>query len=100
MTFITNPFALPLLILIWTLDAWLWLACIRLILDKIPSVRMNIFCQSLRQLTNPLPNTINRWFSRFTRKLMPAWLKWSTAIVAAIILRHLLILFVMSMQPS
>jgi hypothetical protein len=100
MIFITNPFALPLLILIWSLDAWLWLASLRLILDKLPSVRINHFCQSLRQFTDPLPNAVNRWISLWTRKPIPTWFMWLLTLVAVIVLRHLLISFVMSMQSS
>jgi len=38
MVFITNPFLLPFLLIVWSSEAWLFLASIKLVFEKIPSM--------------------------------------------------------------
>ena len=100
MVFITNPFLLPLLIVIWSAEAWVFLASIKLILDKIPSMQNNRIRRSLGPFTDSLPNLTTRCIQRLANKSTPDWAAWLITFVAVIFLRHILILFVMAVQSA
>ena len=96
MIFITNPFTLLLLILLWSINAWLFMATVRLLIDKFSSNPSGKICQCLSEIVDPLPNRIDRWIFSGTKQRIPAWLTWVTTFVALIIVRHFLILFIIS----
>lgn len=100
MIFIANPFVLPLLVLMWFIDIWLWLASIRLILDQLPSFRTGSICQYLKQLTDKLPQVIGRSVSKWIQKQMPPWLTWVVTVASLIMIRHLVLSFVIHFQQS
>jgi len=100
MIFITNPLALPLLILIWSLDAWLWLVAIRLIIDKVPSNKLVHIRQGLRQFTDPLLNVTGEWMSYLAKRPIPTWLMWILTILMAMIFRHVLLVMVMALKSN
>ena len=100
MVFITNPFLLPFLLVIWSAEAWVFLASIKLILDKIPSMQNNRIRQSLGPFTDSLPKLTTRCIQRLTNKSTPDWAAWLITFAAVIFLRHILILFVMAVQSA
>ena len=100
MIFISNPFVLPLLVLVWSIDAWLWLASIRLILGQLPSFRSGSVCQCLKRLTDTLPQVMGLSVSRWTKKQMPSWLTWLVAVASLVMIRHLVLSFVIRFQQG
>ena len=96
MVFVTNPFILPLLILISSVDAWLWLAAIRWLLAKFsPHSRSYSI---ITQLTDPLPRYIHSKVSHVYDRLVSQLAMWPITIIAALIIRHILVLSVASIQ--
>ena len=81
--------ALPVLLLIWSIDLWLLLASVRLILGWIPAAGRA--CQALSRLTDPVPQVVHGWLSRRRQKPVPAWLPWLIVTVSSLLLRHILI---------
>ena len=100
MVFITNPFLLPFLIVIWSAEAWLFLASAKLILTKIPSMANNRILASLNQFADPPVNFMQRTVSRLANKQIPSWSSWLITFVTIIMLRNLLIAFLMSAQTK
>lgn len=98
MIFISNPFVLPLLVLVWSIDAWLWLASIRLILGQLPSFRTGSVCQCLKRLTDTLPQVLGRSISRWAKKQMPLWLTWLVTVASLVMIRDLVLSFMVHLQ--
>ena len=86
--------ALPVLLLIWSIDLWLLLASVRLILGWIPAAGRA--CQALSRLTDPVPQVVHGWLSRRGHKPVPTWLLWLIVLLAALVVRHLLVWSVIS----
>ena len=98
MVFIANPFVLPLLVLIWSADAWLWLAAFRWILAQ-ASPHGTTYA-TVSRITDPLPQLVRQWINRCCRTSLSNGLMWVLAIMSVTILRHTLVRLVMSLQSS
>jgi len=94
MTYVTNLFSLPLLILIWLIEAYLFLAAARLIVARIPSARQTYFYQNLRLLTDFVPEALSRKLLKWKDKSIPLWLAWFIVVLSGFILRQALIVMV------
>ena len=90
MIFISNLFVLPLLVIIWSADAWLWLATIRLLLGKITSAN-NSFYNALRCLADPLPEYVRHITTKWSSKSLPYWMPWLMCFIGLMILRYALL---------
>jgi len=100
MVFITNPFLLPFLLIVWSSEAWLFLASIKLVFEKIPSMKNNRIILSLNQLTNPPVSFTQNLTSRLVNKTIPLWASWLITFICIILFRHILIVFLMSAQVN
>lgn len=95
MIIVNNPFILPLLMIMWSVDAWLFLALIRLILEKIAPT--NQFSKTITLLTDLLPQLVKRWVLQWFKKTMTTKAAWLLTIVGIIMLRRILVWFVISL---
>ena len=91
----TSILTLPLLIIIWCIDAYLILTSLRLLLAHFHSARANRWRSSLQPFTDPLPRALENFLSFKRDKPLPQWLPWLLAITGSLILRHLLLLIVL-----
>jgi len=71
MTYISNLFNLPFLILIWLIEAYLFLASARLIVARIPSARQTYFYQNLKLLVDFVPEALRRKLAKWKDKKNP-----------------------------
>ena len=94
MVYITNLFNLPLLILIWLIELYLFLATARLIVATIPSAQKTYFYQHLKLLTDFVPETLSRKLAIWKDKSIPLWLSWFIVLVSGFIIRQALIVMV------
>jgi hypothetical protein len=97
MIYITNPLILPLIILIWSADAWLWLVSIRLLLGRIVSADNSVY-NALRCLTDVLPEHVNRCLAKWSDRSLPRWIPWLITFIGLIALRHMLLQLIISLQ--
>ena len=89
---INLPFvALPLVLLIWSIDCWLWLSVICVFCRGYPGERMQYLTDKLTPLISALPETVRRLIARFSPKQLSPKYYWIFTILAVIALRHLLI---------
>ncbi len=86
----TSLFAVPLMLLVWAADTYVFLASIRLVLGRVAAPRESGWFGGLQHLTDGLPRLADAQLRRWFRKI-PPWVPWATVILAAIVLRHLLI---------
>jgi hypothetical protein len=94
MIVIQNPFVFPVLVIIWSIDAWLWLAFIRLMLEKLsPNNQLAI---SLCKLVDPLVKASGRLMSKCFKKELPEWSLRLITIIALILSRYLLVSLIVS----
>lgn len=84
----TNILVAPLLLVAWTLDVYVFLACLRLLLGKFPGVGPARVSQCLQVITDPLPLAAARLLHRRSGKGVPPWLPWLIVILAAVIMRY------------
>jgi len=92
----TNILAGPLVLLIWVIDVYLFLACIRLILSRLPSTQNSRFCHGIKLFTDAIPEITCNYLLKYRRKPVPAWMPWAVVIVAGVVARHLLIWIIVS----
>lgn len=91
MIFTTSIIAVPLLIIVWTLDSYLFLATARLLLTRLGGHRTATLGLVLQPLTESIPYCVQRWLSARQVRPIPLWVSWAIVIGGAMILRHLLI---------
>jgi len=90
----TSIFALPLLIVVWSLDLYVFLACIRLSLSRFGGARAQAACAWLRQVTDSIPQRVELWLARRSRDYPPKWVPWVIVMAGCIALRYLIFWFV------
>jgi hypothetical protein len=93
----TNILVAPLLLVAWTLDVYVFLACLRLLLARVTGETAAAVCRGLRVIVDPLPAAIGRWLV-FGNSRPRAWLPWLIVILAAVSLRYALVGLVLLVQ--
>ena len=82
---------IPMYVMIWALDFYLSLACVRLGLSWCHAEWAKRTCTGLKPLTDPIPNAIERHLSTRRSKAVPAWLPWLVAMGGILVARHLIV---------
>jgi len=94
MMYVTNPFCLPLLFMVWVIELYLFAAFVRLVMTQIPSARQSNLYQQIRLLTDFMPEAVAKRLPKGKEQSSPTWLAWLIVLVSGIILRHLLIIII------
>jgi len=87
----TNILALPLVLLAWAIDVYLFLACIRLGCSLFRGAGAARLRGTLRLVTDPLPEAISHRLSGHLRRPVPLWLSWLLVFLMGMVLRQLLL---------
>ena len=90
----TSLFNLPFLILMWLTEMYLFLACTRLVVSRIPGASQSQFCQQLKLLADFLPHAVGRRLPLARDGSSPNWLAWSIVLVSGFMLRQILIVII------
>jgi len=88
----TNILLLPLMLLAWAIDVYLFLACIRLGCSLFRGATAARLRDTLRPVTDPLPEAISRRLAEHLKKPVPLWLSWLLVFLLGMVLRQLLLL--------
>jgi len=100
MVFVSDPFLFPVLVMIWSMDVWLWLALIRLALHRIQSGPASEINQVVASITDPITRLTDRCINHFTQKPVPQWLLWIVTFLAMVTARQLMLSLLISNRPS
>lgn len=87
----TNILALPLVLLLWSLDAFIMLASARLVLGQLAADWAGRLSRSLAPLTDWAPDHLRRIGAHWFKRSIPSWAGWVIVIGAAMILRNVLV---------
>ena len=93
----TSIFAVPLMIVVWTLDSYLFLVTVRLLLARLGGPRTVRLALALQPLTDGIPDRVHRWLIARHVRPVPLWGSWVIVIGGAMTLRYLLIGLVMTL---
>jgi len=86
-----NLFAAPLLLLVWAIDAYLFLACVRLGCSLFKGASVARLGAALQPVTDPLPQAIARWLSGHLKRPVRGWVGWLLVFLLGTVLRQLLL---------
>lgn len=100
MMYVTNIYTLPVLILIWILDAWIGLTVIRWIIEKGLSTQNPNPWQTLQNFTDSLPRYVIRFCHIFFNYTIPPWIAWLICVLGVIMMKNWLCSILMSSQPQ
>lgn len=87
----TDFLALPLVVLLWSLDAFITLASARLILGQLAPDWAGRASQGLAPLTDWAPDILRRLVVNWFKRPLPSWAVWAIVIGAALVLRNVLV---------
>lgn len=91
-TISTNIAVLPSLILIWTVDFYLYLVVVRVIDTGLALLPAN-YSKAVADLSAGIPRHVERWLSAHRDLIgiddVPKWLPWAIVVTAAFIIRLL-----------
>jgi len=85
-----NPFAGPLVLLIWLIDVFLLIVMTRLVMESLTIQLNSALYRHIRQITGPVLTVVHRWVRRIHHRA-PTWLCWVLIYISALFLRCLLI---------
>ena len=98
MIYTTNILAGPLILIIWCIDAYIFLASVRLILGRLRATTLAQVRVNLQQFTDPLPQSLHMWMSARLRRPLRPWMSWAIVLFGCIVLRHVLIWIVLMLR--
>ena len=87
-----------LLLAVWSIDIYLFLILLRTIISRFPMITKSGLCRALRIFTNMFPHAIRYIFNQPANSRM--WLPWLFVIVAFILTRNLLVIFIADYVPK
>lgn len=87
----TNILALPVVLLLWSLDAFVMLASIRLLLGQLAADWAARASSGLAPLTDWAPDNLQRLLEGKFRFPVRSWVAWAVVIGVALVLRHVLV---------
>lgn len=91
----TSILALPLIVLLWVLEGYVLLVCVRLVFARLTNLSWAArICDRLKPFTDPLPEAVRRLLSRRFRRPVASWLPWLVAIGGALLMEQLVVLAV------
>ena len=94
MIFVTNLFYMPFLLLIWPIEAYLFLTAARLIIAAVPNGRTSQLYHQLKLLVDPLPNKVRWHLAKWLKAPIPSSLPWLIVVGVGCVVRQILIAIV------
>lgn len=86
----TNILTGPLLLGIWAIDIYLFLAAARLVLGRLSSTCNGRVCLALKLFTDPIPGRVLQRLQQRRASPVPLWQPWVIVLGSAVVIRHLL----------
>ena len=94
MIYTTHILAAPLVLLVWCIDVYIFMVCVRLVLGRLRGAGLAKARLLLQQFTDGIPQALYVWMSAKARQPVREWVPWLIVLSSCFILRQLLIWFV------
>ena len=88
LVYTNNILLLPVLLAAWLVNGFLFLATARFIL--LNTVGAGRFTHALAQLTDPVPDAVEKWLTRKHGRPPQRWVTWLILTAALLIVQHML----------
>lgn len=85
----TSLLAFPFFVVLWTLDAYVFVALLRLFLGRLHATRNTRLCVALQEVVDPIADHVDRRLVAWRQCSSPPWVPWVIVVGTAVILRHL-----------
>ena len=85
----TNILAVLLVLVFWVLNLFFFLSALRFFYLRHTTLQDSPACRILCQLTDPIPQAVNRCLVAFLRRRVPTWLIWVTSIAVVLVVQKL-----------
>ena len=96
----TNILVLPLVLLIWSVDVYLLIVSLRLILGQLSATRNSRLRQAFQEIVDPIPNRVSAWLQERRDRPSPGWAPWIIVIGVGLVVRHLLVLILVLLSQA
>jgi uncharacterized protein YggT (Ycf19 family) len=96
MVTVTHAYLFPLVVAIWTIDAYVFLIGVRLVARQLPAASTSTFTRCLAELVDPIPARLRRWLSAGCRQPVREWVAWLIVIALLLVARHLVLRIMMA----
>jgi hypothetical protein len=93
----THILAVPVMIILWTIDVWIFLMAIRPILSILPYPVCTQLSHNLHLLSDPIVFRLNRWMRTRLHRSTPAWAGHALLLAIFVLIHHLLIWLILSL---
>ena len=87
----SNVFAAPLMLAMWVIDVFIFLACMRLVLGRVTGEWAGRVVEGLAPITDPIPQALGRYLVSRRKRAAPTWLPWLCLLVTTVIVRYALL---------
>ena len=81
---------LPILVLVWVIEAYIFLSAARFVISMSPKARQSHLYGQLKLLTDPLPIRIGQYCAKWKKASLPSWLSWLIVISGGCVARQIL----------
>ena len=88
--------ASPLILLVWLIDSYLFLASLRLVLGNIAATTHSPFCRGLRSFIDPIPQAVAQYIANHRGRPLPPYLPWLIVLGTGIVVRHVVLGIILS----
>ncbi len=94
MIYATNIFAVPLILIVWSMDMYLLLLSARVVLSRLSDKRTNKLSSYLMLFTDPPVQAVKQWIEQQALRRTKQWVPWVVVVVTSLVVRHLLVLLI------
>ena len=98
MIYMTNPFLLPILFMVGSADAWLFIATLRLMLRHCSEVRARQISDTLGHFADPLPNWLESQVRKVIKRPMSTRVTWLVTMVSVFTVRSILVCLIVQLS--
>lgn len=87
----TDFIGIPLALLLWFVDFYVFMILLRLGLGWLPPTRDGVLCVKLQRSIDPVPRFLNERLSHWCRRPCREWCGWALVVSAGLVLHGALI---------
>ena len=93
---VTHVYLFPFLIVIWTIDLYIFLIGARLLARRLVPASTSTISRCLAELVDPIPTRLRRWLSGRFRQPVGDWVAWLIVITLLLVARHVVLRILMA----